>query len=91
MKMANTTITMKSELRPCIVNGQKALFHCWEQYSQIVPPSPMRGGHGGGVTAQVVGIIEIEDGKVLRAFPSEIQFTDGKFKEEYHDNTRTRD
>lgn len=91
MKMANTTITMKSELRPCIVNGQKALFHRWEQYSEIVPPSPLRGGHGGGVIARVLGIIEREDGTVHQAYPSEIRFTDGKCKEEYHDNPGARD
>lgn len=84
--MANTTIEIKAELRPCIVDGHKAFFHRWEQYSEIVPPSPMRGGHGGGVIARVLGIIELEDGKVLTAYPEEIRFTDRKGKEENHDN-----
>lgn len=26
-------IEIKQSLRPCIVNGQKALFHCWENNS----------------------------------------------------------
>lgn len=92
MKTANTSLlTIGKELRPCIVNGRKALFHRWEQHSEIIPPSPMIGGHTGGVIARVLGIIEREDGTVHQAYPSEIRFTDEKVKEEYHDNTRARD
>ena len=36
-------------LRPCKVNGKKALFHTWSNKSQIVPPSALMGGDNGGV------------------------------------------
>lgn len=29
-------IEINYKLRPCIVNGQKALFHCWENLSHTV-------------------------------------------------------
>lgn len=37
-------------LRPCKCNGENYLFHCWEHSSEIVEPSPLMGGHCGGVT-----------------------------------------
>jgi hypothetical protein len=64
------------DLRPCIVNGKKALFHTFEQFSKIVPPSLMVGGDNGGVMAEVFAIVEYEDGKVGRAYISELIFTD---------------
>ena len=76
----NTTITVKTELRVCIVNGQKALFHRWDQRSEIVEPSLMRGGHQ-CVVVQVVGIIELEDGTIHEAYPWKIRFLDGKVGE----------
>ena len=44
------------ELRPCKVNGKKALFHTWSNKSKIVDPSPLMGGHNGGVLKWTVGI-----------------------------------
>ena len=38
-----------NKLRPCKVGEELYLFHGFTQISQIVPPSLMRGGHGGGV------------------------------------------
>ena len=46
----------KDSLRPCIVyqyaDKQKiqthGWFHCWEQYSEVVGESPLRGGHAEG-------------------------------------------
>ena len=77
-------IEVKRELRPClIVNGDtenKALFHMWEQNSQIIP-SPMVGGHAGGVISTVMGIVELEDGSVIRVAPYQVQFTDNKIQE----------
>ena len=59
-------------LRPCKCNGENYLFHCWEHFSEIVEPSPLMGGHCGGVD---------ENGKVFRVPAYEITFTDNKFKE----------
>lgn len=78
-------IKVSIELRPClIVNGdteKKALFHTWEQNSQIIYPSPMVGGNGGGVVSVIMGIVELEDGSVIRVAPYQIQFIDNKIQE----------
>ena len=63
--------------RHCEVNGIKAFFHCWEQYSQIVEPAILKGGHSGGQISMVFGIVEFEDGSVNRIHPHEIKFVTG--------------
>ena len=65
-------------MRLCTVNGKKALFHCWEQKSEIVPPSPMRDGHSGGIIRYTVAIIEYENGGVASVPANEITFMDTK-------------
>ena len=66
-----------SQLRPCIVGGKAALFHCWSDKSDVVAPALMVGGHNGGVVRYTVGIIEyIDSGAVHECYPSEIRFTD---------------
>lgn len=67
---------MKNELRQCIVKGKKAYFHMWEVKSQVIPPSPMMGGHDGGVIKVTFAIVELEDGTVKECYPNEITFTD---------------
>lgn len=59
---------------------ERALFHCWEQRSEVIPPSPMVGGHSGGVVSLNLGIIEREDGTIHEAYPEEIRFIDGAAK-----------
>lgn len=51
-------------MRLCMANGKKAIFHRWDQVSELVAPSPMRGGHSGGIIRYSVGIVEYEDGSV---------------------------
>ena len=84
--MAYGTIKIEFKLRPCIVNQQRALFHCWEQRSEVVPSSPMVGGHSGGVVNQILGIIEREDGTIHKAYPEEIRFIDGEAKRYFSEN-----
>lgn len=75
------TITVKPELRPCFVRGKaKALFHRWEQCTEIIPPSMLKGGHSGGVVSRVMGIVELQGGVVNKYFPEEIQFVDNPFE-----------
>ena len=74
-------ITVKRELRPCLVNGKKALFHTWEECADIIQPSPMVGGHNGGVIKYTTGIIEDETGRIYRVSPTSIQFLDRKIEE----------
>ena len=73
-------------LRPCMVGHQRALFHCWEQRSKVIPPSPMVGGHSGGVVSLKLGIIEREDGTIHKAHPEEIRFIDGAAKRYFLEN-----
>lgn len=32
----NSTITVQGDLRPCIANGKKALFHMWVDHGEVV-------------------------------------------------------
>lgn len=80
--MAAMEVEMKRELRPCIVNEKgKALFHMWEERSEIIEPSIMVGGHAGGVIKFVMGIVELEDGRIIKVNPTSIRFLDNKFTE----------
>lgn len=76
-------ITVKySEYRPCLVCGTlKALFHRWSDVSEIVAPSPFEGKQAGGIIKGVVGIVELENGKVETTLPQNIQFLDNRIKE----------
>lgn len=89
--MAVGTIEIGFKLRPCIVSQQRALFHCWEQRREVVPPSPMVGGHSGGAVSQILGIIEREDGTIHKAYPEEIRFIDGEAKRYFSENVTEED
>lgn len=74
-----------SQYRPCLVCDRwdkkrkdvvKALFHCWIHKSEVVSPSPMIGGHSGGVVSGVLGLVEYEDGTINQIYPSRIKFLD---------------
>lgn len=83
MATVNDTITISRERRPCYVDGERALFHCWEQYSEIVAPSIAVGGHNGGEIRRVYGIVEFQDGKIGEYVPCKIRFADGGEFDEY--------
>lgn len=72
---------LRHELRPCLVNDKRCLFHCWEQYSKIIPPSLYTGGHSGGVNAAVYALVEDDLGLIHRVSPLDIRFTDNKHSE----------
>lgn len=61
--------------RDCEVDGRYGYFHTWEQYSEIIPPSLLKGGHSGGVVAGVFGIVEFPEG-IERVDPVKIKFVD---------------
>lgn len=73
--MAFGEFTITYERRECVVNGKVGYFCCWEQYANVVEPSPMTGGHPGGQLAAVYAIVEFSDG-VRRVSIADIQFTD---------------
>lgn len=76
----NGTITIiKSEYRPCIVKGRKALFHCWEDKSEI--HNAVMKGDVSGVLMGTVAIVEYENGDVRECYPYEVKFLDNKLKE----------
>lgn len=88
----NGTITVRnSQYRPCIADGKKALFHNWEQWAEIVPPSPMIGGHAGGVIQGEFGIVEFEDGQIGKVLPNQIRFTDNIFEEHHFEEGTPND
>lgn len=64
----------------------KALFHRWNVFQDVIPPSPMMGGHTGGQIQHTTAIIEYEDGTVHECYPQEIQFLDGKINEYCFEN-----
>ena len=76
-----------NKLRPCKVGEEFYLFHGFTQISQIVPPSLMRGGHGGGVVSGAYAVLERRDGTVGLAEAQRVQFLDtakefAKYEEE---------
>lgn len=64
------------KLRPCVVDGEKALFHRWEDYATVIEPSPMVGGHPGGQLRETFAIVEMESGKVMEVKPTKVKFED---------------
>jgi len=55
---------------------KRGYFHRWEDVSRVIEPSPMVGGHSGGVERMTLAIVELEDGTVVRVQPYQIKFTD---------------
>lgn len=60
------------QTRLCEVKGELGYFHLWEQWSNVVGTSLLRGRHPVG---QVYGIVEFKDG-VRRVDPVSIKFCD---------------
>lgn len=84
--MSGIQIQIETRLRPCYINirkgnKEKALFHCWSHFSNVIEPSLMVGGHPGGVIAYSTGIVELEDGKVIEVMPTNITFCKGIFND----------
>ena len=64
------------KLRPCMVDGERALFHRWEDYATVIEPSPMVGGHPGGQLRETFAIVEMESGQVMEVKPTKVKFED---------------
>lgn len=79
-------IVVKKELRTCIVDKKKGLFHQWVDKSNVIGQSALaisHGGHNGGQISYTVGLVEHEDGTIHEYKPTSIKFTDNKSLE-YH-------
>lgn len=62
--------------RPCMVDGDKGIFHFWGITAEVIAPSMMVGGHPGGQLAETYGLVEFTDGSVRRVVPTKIRFLD---------------
>lgn len=85
MAMFSQKVTIEQERRPCIVNGQRAMFHRWADSARPVTP---RGIEEDETSERyqlhsVHGIVEFEGGTVQRVWPSEIRFIDHSEFEAY--------
>lgn len=65
--------------RTCEYEDKKYIFHCFEQWSNVIGESLMRGGHSAGQISMVHALIEDEKGNIYRVNPTEITFTDDKY------------
>lgn len=65
-----SNIEIKQGLRPCYINGKKALFHLWIKKKDIVMQNEY-----------IVGLIEFVDGIVEEIKADKIRFCDSKIKE----------
>ena len=90
MATLESKIKIKMDLRPCLVNqnhgktiapAKAALFHKFVEESRVIDPSPMIGGHNGGVIRYTLAIVEYDDGTVAMVEPTRIKFVDNKIKE----------
>lgn len=67
---------LKTENRKCIFKKEVYTFHGFYQESNVIPPSPLVGGHSGGVIAYSVAIIEDKKGKLMEVEATSIQFVE---------------
>lgn len=78
--MANYTPKIEiNTLRPCLVNGRRAMFHCWSIMARAVPPKGMTEEETDERFQYTTtrALVEFEDGTMGRPWPSEIRFIDG--------------
>ncbi len=63
---------MKMKICKVKVNGswQEVPFHGVFQYSDVIEPSLMVGGHPGGVIAYPVAVVELENQLIMRSIGS---------------------
>ena len=74
----------KGSLRPCEVTltrdkeevKKQGWFHRWEDFAETVGESALRGGPAAGQIAFTLGIVELENGSVIRVRPWQVRFTD---------------
>lgn len=67
--MANCFVQLKTGKEPAVLMG---IF----QESIVVPPSPMVGGHTGGVVAHPVAVIRMKDNTLKKVHVNQITMAD---------------
>lgn len=69
------------DYRTCTCEDKKYIFHCFEQWSNVIGESIARGGHSAGQISHVFALVEDEKGNIYRVEQTMVTFTDDK----YHD------
>jgi hypothetical protein len=72
---------MEDYYRTCRYKNENYIFHCFEQWSNVIGESIVIGGHPGGQVSGVFALIENEKGNIFRVDPTAIVFTDNEFEE----------
>ena len=73
---------MHDGLRRCTVDGKPKYFHRWMEKAWIVAPSPLVGGHEGGVVKGVFAIVEdVETRTIEQVPPDAIKFENTEIRE----------
>lgn len=75
--------------RTCRYEDENYIFHCFEQWSDVIGESVAVGGHSAGQISKLFAIIEDEKGNIFRVDPTAIVFTDNEF-EEFFKNCEAR-
>lgn len=70
---------MENIYRTCRYEDENYIFHCFEQFSNVVGESILVGGHSAGQISMVFAIIEDRKGNIQRVDPTMITFTDDVF------------
>lgn len=70
---------MEDNFRPCRYENKNYIFHCFEQWSNVIGESIAIGGHSAGQISKLFAIIEDEKGNIHRVDPTMITFTDDKY------------
>lgn len=77
-------VTQDSELRPCYVNGRKALFHRWVNTARPQLPKGQELSENARFYQfrATTGLVEYEDGTIDQVWPRDIKFADhGRFRD----------
>lgn len=72
---------MEKIYRTCRYEDENYIFHCFEQWSNVIGESLAVGGHSAGQISKLFAIIEDEKGNIFRVDPTAIVFTDNEFEE----------
>lgn len=75
----NKIIHTPDTTRPCMVRGQRAMFHRWTDSARPVVPRGMEEDDEAPryQTHHVHAMVEYEDGSIDRVWPYEVVFVDG--------------
>lgn len=66
----------KERLRPCLVKGQKHIFHQWVNRSWALEHGTLGPHSPGGFCSVTMAIVEDENGQVHEAYPRDVRFID---------------